>query len=60
MKIARKNDADRQYKRNGARRIEWPFGLMPNYFLSVKRCTVKGEGRVGKGEKVKKPGDRDC
>lgn len=26
-----------QYKRNGTPRIEWPFGLMPNYFLPVKR-----------------------
>lgn len=26
-----------RYKRNGTPRIEWPFGLMPNYFLPVKR-----------------------
>lgn len=33
----KKAGADQRYKRNGTPRIEWPFGLMPNYFLPVKR-----------------------
>lgn len=46
----KKVGADQRYKRNGTPRIEWPFGLMPNYFLPVKR---KKGGGGGESEEFK-------